>query len=57
MNIDGLFIADGLALYRDKFGIAKPDGGHTLDNIGEYEGCGHKIHYKGTLKDLYLKDY
>ena len=57
VNIDGLFIADGLALYRDKFGIAKPDGGYTLDNIGEYEGCGHKIHYEGTLKDLYLKDY
>ena len=56
-NIDGLFIADGLALYRDKFGMAKPDGGFTLDNIGEYEGCGHKIKYSGTLKDLYLKDY
>lgn len=56
-NIDGLFIADGLVLYRDKFGISKPDGGFTLDNIGEVEGCGHKIHYEGTLKDLYLKDY
>ena len=57
VNIDGLFIADGLALYRDKFGMAKPDGGFTLDNIGEHEGCGHKIKYSGTLKDLYLKDY
>jgi len=52
-----LFIADGLVLYRDKFGISKPDGGFTLDNIGEVEGCGHKIHYDGTLKDLYLKDW
>lgn len=57
VNIDGLFIADGLVLYRDKFGISHPDGGFTLDNIGEVEGCGHKIHYDGTLKDLYLKDY
>lgn len=55
--IDGLFIADGLVLYRDKFGISKPDGGFSLDNIGEVEGCGHKIHYDGTLKDLYLKDW
>lgn len=57
VNIEGLFIADCLALYRDKFGISKPDGGFTLDNIGEVEGCGHKIHYAGTLKDLYLKDW
>ena len=57
VSIDGLFIADGLVLYRDKFGFSKPDGGYTLDNIGEVEGCGHKIHYDGTLKDLYLKDY
>ena len=57
VSIDGLFIADGLVLYRDKFGISKPDGGFTLDNIGEVEGCGHKIKYDGTLKDLYLKDY
>ena len=57
VDISGLFIADGLVLYRDKFGIGRPDGGFTLDNIGEHEGCGHKIHYDGTLKDLYLKDY
>lgn len=57
VSIDGLFIADGLALYRDKFGLGKPDGGFTLDNIGETEGCGHKIQYEGTLKDLYIKDY
>lgn len=57
VDITGLFIADGLVLYRDKFGISHPDGGFTLDNIGEVEGCGHKIKYNGTLKDLYLKDY
>lgn len=57
VNIDGLFIVDGLVLYRDKFQISKPDGGFSLDNIGEVEGCGHKIHYEGTLKDLYLKDF
>ena len=57
VNIPGLFIADGLVLYRDKFGISKPDGGFTLDNIGEHEGCGNKIHYDGTLRDLYMKDY
>lgn len=57
VNIDGLFIADGLVLYRDKFMVSHPDGGYTLDNIGEVEGCGQKIHYEGTLKDLYLKDY
>lgn len=57
VNIDGLFIADGLILYRDKFQISHPDGGFTLDNIGEVEGCGQKIHYSGTLKDLYMKNY
>ena len=57
VDIAGLFIADGLILYRDKFGISHPDGGFSLDNIGEVEGCGHKIHYDGTLKDLYLTDY
>ena len=40
VNIDGLFIADGLVLYRDKFMVSHPDGGYTLDNIGEVEGCG-----------------
>ena len=58
VNIDGLFIADGLVLYRDKFGISPAlDGGYTLDNVGEKEECGNKIKYKGTLKDLYLKDW
>lgn len=67
-EIDGIFNADLLILYRDKYKIHQPlDGGNGLDNIGEVE-CGiHKIHYKGTkapngdtihsLKDLYLKDW
>lgn len=59
VTIDGLFIADGLILYRDKFGVAGQslDGGYSLDNVGEHEGCGNKIKYNGTLKDLYLNDY
>lgn len=67
-EVDGIFSADLLILYRDKYKINQPlDGGNGLDNIGEVE-CGiHKIHYKGTkapdgsvinsLKDLYLKDW
>ena len=67
-EIDGIFHADILILYRDKYKIHQPlDGGNGLDNIGEVE-CGiNKIHYKGTkapngdiihsLKDLYLKDW
>lgn len=57
VSIAGLFNADCLTLYRDKFMVAKPDGGFTLDNIGEHEGLGHKIHYSGTLRDLYERDY
>ena len=67
-EVDGIFSADLLILFRDKYKIAQPlDGGNGLDNIGEVI-CGiHKIHYKGTkapdgtiihsLKDLYLKDW
>ena len=58
VSIAGLFIADGLVLYRDKFKTGNVlDGGYSLDNVGEAESCGHKIHYDGTLKDLYMKDY
>lgn len=59
VDITGLFIADGIILYRDKFMVAGQslDGGYSLDNVGEYEECGNKIKYDGTLKDLYLKDY
>lgn len=59
VDIAGLFIADGLILYRDKFNVPNGslDGGYNLDNVGEHEGCGHKIKYDGTLKDLYLQDY
>ena len=59
VNIDGLFIADELVLYRDKFNCAGGtlDGGFSLDNVGEYEELGHKIKYEGSLKDLYLNDF
>ena len=58
VNISGLFIADCLLLYRDKFQIGGSlDGGFSLDNVGEHEGCGNKIKYEGTLKDLYLNDW
>lgn len=59
INIDGVFQSDGLLLYRDKFKIAGStlDGGFSLDNVGEYEGLGHKIKYSGSLKDLYVKDW
>lgn len=58
VDISGIFLADELVLYRDKFGV-KPslDGGYGLDNVGEVEGLGNKIHYDGTLKDLYEKDF
>ena len=56
--ISGLFIADLLVLYRDKFQVtAALDGGYGLSNVGEHEGLGRKIDYDGSLKDLYLKDY
>lgn len=58
VDISGLFIADGLVLYRDKFLIAPAlDGGYNLSNVGEHENLGKKIQYEGTLKDLYVKDY
>ena len=59
VSIDGVFQSDGLRLYRDKFKIAGStlDGGYSLDNVGEHEGLGHKIHYQGSLKDLYVRDW
>ena len=58
VDISGLLIADDLVLYRDKFLIAPAlDGGYNLSNVGEHEKLGTKIQYKGTLKDLYLKDW
>ena len=58
VDISGLFIADDLVLYRDKFQIALAlDGGYNLSNVGEHEGLGKKIEYEGTLKDLYVKDW
>ena len=58
VDISGLFIADGLVLYRDKFLMAPAlDGGYNLSNVGEHEELGKKIQYEGTLKDLYVKDW
>lgn len=58
VDISGLFIADDLILYRDKFMIAPAlDGGYNLSNVGEHEGLGRKVQYDGTLKDLYMKDW
>lgn len=58
VDISGIFSADEMVLYRDKFKV-KPalDGGYSLNSVGEAEGLGKKIHYSGTLKDLYEKDY
>ena len=58
VDIHGIFNADILVLYRDKFHVrAALDGGYNLSNVGEVEKLGRKIEYNGTLKDLYLKDY
>ena len=58
VDISGIFSADELILYRDKF-KEKPalDGGYSLSKVGEAEGLGKKVVYSGTLKDLYEKDY
>lgn len=58
VEIFGIFGADELRLYRDKFMIAPAlDGGYNLSNVGEHENLGKKLEYQGTLKDLYEKDY
>lgn len=58
IEISGIFEADILRLYRDKFMIAPAlDGGYNLSNVGEHEGLGKKVQYTGTLKDLYEKDW
>ena len=58
VDVAGVFIADSLVLYRDKFHVKGAlDGGYNLSNVGEAEGLGRKIEYDGTLKDLYLKDW
>lgn len=57
-EIKGIFICDSLVLYRDKFKIKNPlDGGHGLSNVGEAEGLGKKVEYKGNLKTLYETDF
>lgn len=58
VDINGIFSADEMVLYRDKFMVAAAlDGGYSLNNVGEHEGLGKKVSYDGTLKDLYMKDY
>lgn len=58
VDISGVFIADGLVLYRDKFLIAPAlDGGYNLSNVGEHEKLGRKIEYEGTLKNLYEQNF
>ena len=61
VTINGLFLADALRLYRDKFKIHDAlDGGYGLTNVGDAEGLGKKLDYsdegKGTLRDLYMKN-
>ena len=61
VNISGIFLADALRLYRDKFQIRPAlDGGYGLTNVGDAEGLGKKLDYseegKGTLRDLYMKN-
>ena len=46
----------------DQIGIpenfkVKGGDGRAIASWNEVEGCGHKIKYDGTLKDLYLTDY
>lgn len=58
VQIDGIFSADELVLFRDKFKVISPlDGGYSLDNVGEALGLGQKIHYEGSLKDLYENNW
>jgi DNA polymerase elongation subunit (family B) len=57
-EISGIFLADALVLYRDKFKIKNPlDGGYGLSNVGEAEGLGRKVAYEGNLKTLYENDF
>ena len=58
VDIKGMFQADSLLLYRDKFGIKQAlDGGYGLSNVGLAEGLGAKVSYETTLKDLYNQDW
>ena len=58
VDIKGMFQADALLLYRDKFKIKQAlDGGYGLSNVGMVEGLGAKVSYETTLKDLYNQDW
>ena len=58
VDIKGVFQADALVLYRDKFGVKQAlDGGYGLSNVGLAEGLGSKVSYETTLKDLYNQDW
>lgn len=58
VRIDGIFEADLLRLYRDKFQIAASlDGGYSLSNVGEHEKLGKKMEYSGSLRGLYERDW
>lgn len=58
VDVKGLFQADDLLLYRDKFGVKQAlDGGYGLSNVGRAEGLGSKVQYETTLKDLYNTDW
>ena len=57
-EIDGIFDADFLVLYRDKFKVKSPlDGGYSLNNVGEAEDLGQKVEYEGSLKEFYETDW
>ena len=56
VNIDGISQCDQLLLYRDKY-LVKIDGGYKLDNVCETELGENKIHYKGSIKDFYKRDF
>lgn len=58
VDIKGVFQADEMVLYSEKFGV-KPalDGGYGLSNVGLAEGLGSKVAYETTLRDLYLTDW
>ena len=58
IDIKGMFQADALVLYRDKFGVKQAlAGGYGLSNVGLAEGLGSKVSYETTLKDLYNQDW
>lgn len=58
VDVAGIFDADFLILYRDKFKVKSPlDGGYSLNNVGEAEELGKKVEYEGSLKEFYETDW